>query len=79
MIIKFQQPWTFWFEWSITALLILGAVLTSLNIYPLNIWFLFVSNVGWAIQATMWKKYSLLTVQIVITIIYTPPLIGSFL
>jgi hypothetical protein len=79
MIKLFRQPWTFWFEWGITALLIIGAVLTSLNIYPLNIWFLFLSNLGWAIQAIMWKKYSLLTVQTVITIIYLPPLIKSFL
>jgi hypothetical protein len=73
------QPWTFWFEWSITVVLIIGAVLTSFNIYPLNIWFLFLSNLGWAIQAILWKKYSLLTVQSVITIIYFPPLIKSFL
>ncbi len=74
-----NQPWTFWYEWSITVILIIGAVLTSFNIYPLNIWFLFISNLGWAIQAVMWKKYSLFTVQAVITIIYFPPLIKSFL
>jgi hypothetical protein len=72
-----RQPWTFWYEWSITAILIVGAVLTSFNVYPLNIWFLFVSNLGWAAQAIMWKKYSLFTVQTVITIIYFPPVIKS--
>lgn len=77
MIGWFKKPWTFWFEWSITAILIIGAVLTSMNIYPLNIWFLFVSNLGWAIQATIWRKWSLLTVQAVITIIYLPPVIQS--
>jgi hypothetical protein len=79
VISSLKQPWTFWFEWSITAILIIGAVLTSFNIYPLNIWFLFVSNLGWAIQAIIWKKYSLLTVQTVITLIYLPPLIKSFM
>jgi len=58
--------------------LIIGAALTSLNIYPLNIWFLFVSNLGWAIQAILWRKYSLLTVQTVITAIYFPPLLKTF-
>jgi len=67
------------YEWGITAALIIGAILTSLNIYPLNIWFLFASNLGWAIQAVMWRKYSLLVVQLAITIIYTPPLIKTFL
>lgn len=74
-----RQPWAGIFEWSITAILIIGAVLTSLNIYPLNIWFLFVSNLGWAIQAIIWRKYSLLTVQTVITVIYFPPLLKTFL
>ena len=72
-----RQPWTFWFEWSITAILIAGAVLTSLNIYPANIWFLFAANLGWAVQAIMWRKWSLLTVQTVITIIYLPPVVQS--
>lgn len=66
------------YEWSITAILIIGAILTSLNIYPLNIWFLFVSNLGWAIQAILWRKYSLLVVQLAITVIYIPPLFKTF-
>jgi len=70
-----KQPWTFWFEWSITAILIIGAVLTSMNIYPLNLWFLFISNFGWAIQAIMWRKWSLFTVQTAITLIYLPPIV----
>lgn len=77
MIRRIRQPWTFWFEWSITAILIAGAVLTSMNIYPANIWFLFTANLGWAVQAIMWRKWSLLTVQTVITIIYLPPVIQS--
>ena len=77
MIQWIRQPWTFWFEWSITAILIAGAVLTSMNIYPANIWFLFAANLGWAVQAIMWRKWSLLTVQTVITIIYLPPVVQS--
>lgn len=72
------RSWQFWFEWGITGLLIAGAVLTSLNVYPLNIWFLFVSNLGWAALGLLWRKYSLLIVQLTITVIYTPPLIQSF-
>lgn len=65
-----NKSWEFWFEWSITALLILGVVLTSLNIFPLNLYVLLVSNIGWVVQAVLWKKTSLFIVQLVITIIY---------
>lgn len=76
---QFNKYWPMVFEWSITVILIIGAILTSLNVYPLNIWFLFVSNLGWAIQAMLWSKYSLLIVQTTITVIYIPPLIKSFM
>jgi hypothetical protein len=79
MITPFNKYWPMVFEWSITVILIIGAILTSLNVYPLNIWFLFVSNLGWAIQAMLWSKYSLLIVQTTITVIYIPPLIKSFM
>jgi len=74
-----RKSWQFWFEWVITAVLIAGAVLTSLNIYPANIWFLFVANLGWAVLGFLWKKWSLVTVQIVITAIYLPPVIKLLL
>ena len=64
------QPWTWWFEWGITTLLILGVILTSFNIYPVNLYVLLISNVGWMIQAVMWHKASLFVVQAVITLIY---------
>ena len=60
-------------------MLITGAVLTSLNIYPANIWFLFVANLGWAVLGVLWRKWSLLVVQTVITIIYLPPVIKLLL
>lgn len=78
-VIQWRQPWQFWFEWINTAVLIAGAVLTSLNIYPLNIWFLFAANLGWAMLGVMWRKWSLLTVQTVITLIYLPPLLKTIL
>ena len=65
-----NKPWQFWFEWGITALLIVGVILTSFNIYPVNLYVLLISNLGWVIQAVLWKKTSLFIVQLVITIIY---------
>jgi hypothetical protein len=59
-----------WIEWVSTAILIIGVALTAYNVYPLNIWLSFLGNIGWFVIGWMWKKYSLLTIQVVISIIY---------
>jgi hypothetical protein len=64
------KPWQFWFEWVSTALLISGVVLTSFNIYPLNLYVLLIGNIAWLLLAIIWKKSSLFTVQLIITLIY---------
>ncbi len=57
-------------EWISTALVISGAVLTAWNIYPVNLLVQFIGNVGWFVVGYMWKKWSLMTIQAVISVIY---------
>lgn len=64
-------------EWFSTALVIIGAVLTAWNIYPTNIYFQFVGNVGWFIVGYMWNKWSLMTIQAVISVIYVVGLLSK--
>lgn len=64
-------------EWLSTALVIIGAVLTAWNIYPTNIMFQFVGNVGWFVVGYMWKKWSLMTIQLVISVIYIVGLVSK--
>lgn len=59
-----------WLEWGSTAILIVGVALTAYNIYPMNVWFSLAGNFGWFIVGWMWKKYSLMAIQIIISIIY---------
>ena len=61
---------TFWIEWTSTAILITGVLLTSLNVYPLNLVFNFAGNLGWFVIGFLWRKYSLIVVQTVILAIY---------
>lgn len=65
-----QQKMDFWIEWSSTVVLITGVLLTSLNIYPANLVFNFVGNLGWFAIGFLWRKYSLIVVQTVILAIY---------
>lgn len=60
----------FWTEWGSTAILIVGVVLTSFNIFPLNVYFSLAGNVGWAIVSVAWRKWSLLAIQAIVSLIY---------
>jgi len=75
-----MKSWNFIkiFEWSATAVLMLGVALTAWNIYPLNIYFSLAGNFMWLVVAYIWKKWSLISVQILITILYLSGLINNF-
>ena len=74
-MLKFDAE--FFLEWTSTALVILGAILTACNIYPLNLAVQFVGNVGWFAVGYMWKKWSLMTIQAVISVIYIVGLLSK--
>lgn len=65
----------FFLEWVSTGILLTGVALTAVNIYPLNIYVSLVGNIGWLFVALCWKRPSIITVQLVISVIY---LIGLF-
>ncbi len=66
-------------EWSSTALLIVGVILTSYNIFPFNIWIAFIGNMGWIIVGMIWKKMSLVIVSIFLGVIYLSGLINYYI
>lgn len=57
-------------EWSSTVILLVGVYLTAVNIYPMNVYISLIGNFGWLIVAIIWRKWSLLVVQLVISTIY---------
>ena len=57
-------------EWSSTVVLLIGVYLTAINIYPMDVYISLVGNFGWLIVAVIWRKWSLLTVQLVIVALY---------
>ena len=64
-----------WIEWTATIILMIGVALTAWNIYPLNIYFSLIGNFGWLIIGYMWKKWSLIIIQFVISVLYIAGLI----
>jgi hypothetical protein len=57
-------------EWGSTLILMIGVWLTAINYYPLNVVFSTMGNLGWLIVAIVWRKMSLITVQLVIVSLY---------
>ena len=66
------------FEWSSTVILLAGVVLTSFNVYPANIWFLLIGNIGWIALGWIWRKWSLIILQTIITVIYIAVIIKVY-
>ena len=58
-------------KWITTFLAILCAALTSLNIgYPINVIAGFLAGAGWISVGLSWREYSIITINVVMTITY---------
>jgi hypothetical protein len=58
-------------KWLATGMLIAGAALTSGSwLYPINVVLFLLGNLFWAWVGIIWKEYSLIVLNVVITIIY---------
>ena len=55
-------------KWLATAILIVGTAVNSLGIYPLGPIILIVGGLVWLIVSCMWKEYSLIVVNAVMTL-----------
>ena len=73
-----MAKYEWWIEWVSTVILIVGVALTAYNIYPLNVYVSFLGNFGWVIVGLLWKKWSLIIIQIIISIIYIGGLLQHY-
>ena len=63
-------------KWTGTALCLLGIALTSLNIYPLNIFIGFIGSLLWAIAGYIQDDNALLVVEAVAVLLYLAGLVN---
>lgn len=59
-----------WLKWLATIALITGAMLTSMDIRPWNIWAFNVGNLAWIAVGLIWREWSLVVLNAGLTIIY---------
>jgi len=63
-------------RWSGTVLCLIGIALTSLNIYPLNLFFGLVGSFLWTVQGYLYRDNALLLVEAVAVLMYVAGLIA---
>lgn len=64
-------------KWAATAITLIGAVLTSLNIYPLNVIAFNLGSVLWLIFAIRIKEPSLIVVNTGLLLVYVTGLVKA--
>ncbi len=57
-------------ELSATGIFLVSVLLTSFNVYPLNIFVALVANILWLWLGFIWNKWSLIIVEAVVVAIY---------
>jgi hypothetical protein len=62
-----------------TITLIAGVALTSWNVYPANIYISALGNFLWLLIALHWKKWSLITIQFFVILIYAAGVFKVFM
>jgi len=62
--------------WTATAITLIGAVLASLDIYPWSVYVFIAGNGTWILVGSVWKEKTLISMNVLITIIYFAGLIG---
>jgi hypothetical protein len=69
-IIDYEERLIWWTKWISTALAVGCAAMSAMDIYPLNVWFGWLAGFGWTWVAWKWNEWSLITINILMTVIY---------
>ena len=60
---KVSMGLDWYIKWFASIVLIIGAAVTALDMYPYNMYFQFVGLTGWLIVGIMWKDWALIVVN----------------
>jgi hypothetical protein len=69
----------FYLKWLATVITIVGAVCTSINMYPLGPALLNLGAFIWLIVSIMWREWSLIVINATLLLIYTVGLVVKLL
>ena len=72
----YTKDW--YIKWAASIVLIVGIILTSNNIYPLNLYFDIVGLTGWFIVGMIWNDRALIVINVVSLAILTNGLVTYY-
>ena len=61
---------TWYIKWFSSIVMIFGIILTSNNIFPLNLYISVIGLIGWLVVSLLWKDRSLIVLNTVAVAIY---------
>lgn len=67
-----------WTKWLSTAGALGCATFSAFDIYPINVWLGFLAGVGWSYVGWRWGEWSLITINLGLTLIYLGGVVRSF-
>jgi len=59
-----------WTKWLSTFGAVGCSLASSLDWYPLNVWLGWAAGVGWTYVAWRWREWSLITINLLLTLVY---------
>ena len=65
-----NKEFNFWLKWSATAITIIFAIMTSMQITPYNVWVANLSSVMWLWWAIRVREWSLVVVNAGLLVVY---------
>ena len=68
--IDHEEQLIWWVKWISTAMAVGCAVMSSMDIYPVNVWLGFLAGVGWSWVGFKWGEWSLITINCLLTVVY---------
>jgi len=74
-----KKELVFYLKWLATVITIVGAVCTSINMYPLGPALLNLGAFVWLIVSIMWREWSLIVINATLLLIYTVGLVIKLL
>jgi len=68
----------FYFEWTATAILLVGVGMAAFNLFPYYLYVQTIGNLMWFVLGWHWRKWSLMTVQCVIVFLYIVGMVNYY-
>jgi len=70
-----MKNWEKIIEWTATVFFLISVALTSVDIFPINLYVSLVTNLLWLLVGIVWRKWSLITVEAVVCVMYAAGII----